>query len=209
MTITQLKKSLNTVNALRINRMRVATIVLDKPTLINPLIQIVFHVEEKVSVKAVWVLEFVVKSDFKLIIPYIELISQQSDKLHFDGAIRSMAKIIQIIVKEKTLEPFLTANIKSHFIEIVFDWLITNQKVAVKAYSMAILFKLGAQQQWVHQELKTYILQHMEEGSPAFKARGRITLNEISKFHKKTDEITHRFLLYFVIKLFFTHFICH
>jgi len=84
MTEAQLINELNKVNALRENRMRVSNLVLQDTLLLKPLVTIVFKIDEKVSVKAAWVFEFVIKTDFDLVLPYIETLSQKSSKVYFD-----------------------------------------------------------------------------------------------------------------------------
>jgi len=186
MTEAQLINELNKVNALRENRMRVSNLVLQDTLLLKPLVTIVFKIDKKVSIKAAWVFEFVIKTDFDLVLPYIETLSQKLSKVHFGGAVRSLAKILQIVVLNNEKTHVLSPLQKERFIEIAFDWMISRHKVAVKAYAMQILFFLGKDEDWVHQELKTIILKEIDSGSPAYKARGRMTLEQLAKWNKKS-----------------------
>ena len=72
---------------------------------------------------------------------------------------------------------------KEAIIEVCFDWLITNQKVACQAYSMDALYLLGTEIKWVHPELKIILEQNIHNQSAAYCARGRITLEKIRKFN--------------------------
>ncbi len=186
MTETQLIQELEKVTALRENRKRVSNMVLQDMSLLEPLVSIVFRVEEKVSVKAAWVFEFVVKTDFNLVLPYVELLSHKLAKVHFGDAVRSLAKILQIICIENDKHQFLTPKQRERFIEITFDWMISKHKVAIKVYAMQTLLYLGRYENWVHQELKTLILKEIDSGSPAYKARGRMTLEQLVKWNKKS-----------------------
>ena len=42
-------------------------------------------------------------------------------------------------------------------IETGFDWLITPQKIAVRAYTMTFLYLFGLEKNWIHPELKHLI----------------------------------------------------
>ncbi len=65
-------------------------------------------------------------------------------------------------------------------IEAGFDWLISNQKVAVKAYTMEMLYLFGKNQDWVHNELKLIIQQNIPKESSAYLARGKKILSWIN-----------------------------
>ena len=62
-----------------------------------------------------------------------------------------------------------------------FDWMISDQKVAVKAYSMETLYIFGKENPWVHKELQLILEQEISNGSPAYKARGKKILNWLNK----------------------------
>ena len=66
-------------------------------------------------------------------------------------------------------------------IEVGFDWLIGNQKVAVKVYAMEMLFLLGKNIDWVRQELQLIIELNITKESAAYKARGKKILSLINK----------------------------
>ena len=66
------------------------------------------------------------------------------------------------------------------FIETSFDWLISDTKVAAKAYAMEILFELGKHYDWIHPELKQIISQDYSKHSAGYKARARMILKEIN-----------------------------
>ena len=60
--------------------------------------------------------------------------------------------------------------------------MITDQKVAVKAYTMTTLFYLGTEVDWVHPELERLMQEGYADGSAAFKARCRHIKEAIRKF---------------------------
>lgn len=67
-------------------------------------------------------------------------------------------------------------------LEAGYDRMITDQKVAVNAYTMTTLNHLGTEFKWVHPELRLIIAENYSEGSPAFKARSRNVSKMIDTF---------------------------
>jgi len=63
--------------------------------------------------------------------------------------------------------------------EVNFDWLITNDKVATKAYAMESLHLLGKAFKWVHPELKVILNRGIPDHTMAYTARARHILNKI------------------------------
>ena len=66
-----------------------------------------------------------------------------------------------------------------------FDWLITPQKIAVRAYTMNFLYLFGLEKSWIHPELKHLISSKIIQESKGTKARGKQILLLIEK-HQKT-----------------------
>ena len=54
-------------------------------------------------------------------------------------------------------------------IETCFDWMISDEKVAIHAYSMQILFNLGKENNWIHTELKQILVDNL-----AFRSKGYV-----------------------------------
>ena len=181
MTKKQLLNELDNVSGLRENRMRVANLVLQNTTCLPKLLDISFDMANKMSVKAIWILEFIAKTNITLIFPFVDFLSKNMQLITKDSAVRSLAKILQLLVEENKNSEFLTVKQKDRFIEIAFDWMISTHKVAIKAYSMRSLFYLGKNSDWVHDELSTIIKENMHNESAAYKSRGRITLEQINK----------------------------
>ncbi|GGK59592.1 MULTISPECIES: adenylosuccinate lyase [Flavobacteriaceae] len=182
-----IKQLINIENAKRINRERVAYLVLENTELVPHLIEIMFTEDPKVSIKAAWVLEIVCEKKLNLIAPQLDYFADNIGFLTHDSAVRPASKIcnfIAIAFTSKTdilFKNFLTKNHVDKFIETCFDWMLSDHKVATKAYSMNALFLLGKNYDWVHQELKLILQQNIVKESAAYKARGKITLDLINK----------------------------
>ena len=178
----------NMANPKRENRQRVANIVLENQELFKELVAITFDVENKVSIKAAWILEWIC-THYRLewILPHLEEFSAKISTLKFDSAIRPCAKICEhlaIAYYDKTdneVQKTLTKNQITTIIETGFDWLITPQKIAVRAYTMTFLYLFGTENDWIHPELKHLIETKIIHESKGCKARGKHILDLIKK----------------------------
>ena len=182
----------NMENPRRENRERVANIVLENEKLSKDLISITFDVDNKVSIKAAWILEWIcTHHELDLIIPHLEEFSNKIATVKFDSAIRPCAKICEHLATayysktENNIQKNLTNLQIDTIIETGFDWLITSQKIAVRAYTMTTLYLFGLEKDWIHPELKHLIETKIIHESKGTKARGKHIINLIEK-HKKS-----------------------
>ncbi|WP_299528830.1 adenylosuccinate lyase [uncultured Lutibacter sp.] len=177
----------NIENAKRVNRMRVTSLVLKNEELFPFLIAIVFELNDKTAIKAAWVLELVCELKLNLLLPHLSYFTKNIKHLKHDSAVRPASKICMFLAQTYAsknnilLKKIITKFHIDSIIEISFDWLISDRKVATKAYAMQTLYLLGKNYDWVHEELKLIIKQNMANESPAYKARGRMTLDLINK----------------------------
>jgi hypothetical protein len=192
MSILKITEELqNLGNAARENRQRVANIVLANPKLFEPLVQVTFQVNQPISVKAAWVLEWIcTHHNLNLLIPQLPFFTQNIQYLTLDSAIRPCAKICEHIANayysksDNEIKNHLTEEHIQAILETGFDWLITPQKIAVRAYTMNTLYLFGLEQDWVHPELKHLIESKIIHESKGTKARGKHILNLIEKHQK-------------------------
>ncbi len=177
----------NIENAKRVNRLRVSNLVIQNPELFKYLIELVFDINNKLSIKAAWVLEFVCAEKLDWLAPHLNYFTENISKVKLDSAVRPVSKICEFSAKSYTSKSssIIKSEINSKHIEKIieagFDWLIGNQKVAVKVYSMELLFLYGKNEDWVHQELQLIIQQHITKESAAYKAKGKKILSWINK----------------------------
>ena len=110
-------------------------------------------------------------------------------KVHLDSAVRPIAKIYEYLIEAyyhknpNHTKDYLKPIHKERIIELSFDYMITDQKVATKAYSMNSLYLLGKEYPWIHPELMQILEQGFASGSAAYKARSRHLLKKL-KAHK-------------------------
>ncbi|MGB5436264.1 MAG: adenylosuccinate lyase, partial [Maribacter sp.] len=185
MTQDELTQSLDYVNATRKKRMQMANLVLDSPEIVSPLFKIAFKGQDPISYKACWILEYVAKQNLDLLLPYIDLFTQNIRNLNLDSSVRPMAKICEFLTKayfSKKMNKVKTTLTHGH-LELMsiacFDWLIGDYKVAAKAYAMTSLLLLGHKFDWIHPELKLVLEQNYASGSAAYKARSRMILEKL------------------------------
>ncbi|PHR72222.1 MAG: adenylosuccinate lyase [Lutibacter sp.] len=173
------------ISSYRDVRERYAKHILSNKDLFLPLLKIAFEVNNKTSIRACWVLEFVLREKLEWIFPHLNYFVENISKIHFDSSTRPIAKICEFLAKDYTskketkIKKHLTKKHIDTIIETGFDWLISDQKVAVKVYTMESLFLFGKEKNWVHDELKLIIQQEIMNGSPAYKARGKRILKRL------------------------------
>ena len=185
MTTEELYEALNYVDASREKRMKMAGLILTQPQLFSPLLDIVFTVDDPISSKACWVLEFTAKEKLSHHFDHLDRFTSQLGQLHLDSSVRPIAKICELLItsyfSKKEAHKALTFKHLERIATVCFDWLIGNYKVATKAYSMTSLLLLGQKFDWIHPELKLVLEQNYASGSAGYKARARKTLEKINK----------------------------
>jgi len=170
-------------SALRVNRLRVASVFFQQPELFFDLLNVSFQTDYKLHYKAMWTIEMILEKDLDSILPHLNFFIQNINKLKHESAVRPTAKICKWIaeayVKKNRLEfqQLLENQSITQIIETGFDWMISDTKVATKAYTMDTLFYFGSlpneDLDWVHSELKNIIMQNSNQESSAYKAHAR------------------------------------
>ncbi len=174
------------LKAYRKDREVLANYILENPHCFGPLLDTCLQIDVAISYKAAWVLEMVCLENLDILFPHLERFLENLPKVYKPQAVRPMAKICEELTlsyyskQESSIQFVLSIKQREQLTEICFDWLITDQKVAVKAYAMQCLFLLGKEFQWIHPELKIILDKDYHEEQPAFKARARHILKKLS-----------------------------
>ncbi len=180
-----LEEILDTVNHSRERRNSFANLILDNPEVLPDLLTICARVDDEISCRASWGLEFLCKNNLEAILPFLDQLIPLVPNVYQHPAVRPMAKIFEYLItsyyqkKSPKVREYLTPQHRQTITEICFDWLITDQKVAAKAYSMTSLYLLGTEFDWVHPELKITLENNYSSGSAAYKARSRMILKKL------------------------------
>lgn len=185
MTYIELYNSLDYVNHSRLKRMEMSNLVLNNPTNIKTILEIAFKVDDPISCKACWVLEFTLKEHLHLLFPYLDRFIENIGSVYLDSSVRPIAKICEILMKSyfQSKDIYTCKALTNQHLEGItsacFDWLIGDHKVAAQAYSMTSLLLLGRKFYWIHPELRVILEQNYQNGSAAYKARARMTLAKL------------------------------
>lgn len=174
--------------ALRCNRERAATHILNDSNGIQEILPLVFDTQYKNHHKAAWVIEIIFEQDLSLIYPHLTYFTSHLHHVKNESAVRSLAKIGRWIAldykKKANQHPIQIAEILQ-LVEVGFDWMIGPYPVAPKAYTMDTLFIFGNVQnpklEWVLESLKDVILQQIQQGSPGFQNHGNKILEQLKR----------------------------
>lgn len=138
------------------------------------------------SAFALRILELACKKDLAIIYPYATPFCDLLDKLTAEGAVRSAAKILELLTiryfkdKDPAVRHSFTEVHLDQMVEAGFKWMINPDKpTAIKAYTMQTLYLLGTKYDWVHQELALVIAQQMPNSTIGYKNRGAKVVHAI------------------------------
>lgn len=178
---------LNYVNHSRENRMKYAQLLMSNPKLVPLALEILFKVDDPISCRSAWILEFMCTENIDAILPHLDTFTQNMQKVHLDPAVRPVAKICEHLIKsyfdkhENKVKKLLTKKHRELITELCFDYMINDEKIAPKAYSMNSLYLLGSEFDWIHPELASILERDFQMQSSGFKARARHILKKIKK----------------------------
>ena len=162
--------------------------IIKHPNLFPLLVNETFSTDDKLSVKSALVLEWICNNySLEFFLPHLDDFINNLHTLNFDGSKRSCLKICEQIAityhfnKNHPIQKIITELHIKKIVEISFEWFITPQTIAVKAYSMTTLYHLGFYENWVHSELEKTIAAAINNESKAYKARGKKILKLLRK----------------------------
>ncbi len=180
-----LKVALQTLKAYKADRQKLADKVINQKNLFKELLRYSFSDDSQVNYRACWILEYVCIAKLQWIYQHLDLFIEQLPRLENESSKRSCAKVCELLCREYYLkqdeqvrEAFTTVHLEK-LTTICFDWLISETKVATKAYAMECLQLLGADFNWIHPELTAILHKGIPEHSMAYTARARHILNKI------------------------------
>lgn len=174
---TEFYKQIEKSTAHRKSREDNRDFVYESPNYLNELTQIAFNLKDKNHHKAWWILELIFEEKLHLITPYLDSFCDIIPKLKEDPAKRPASKICLFLSDTKKYT--LTENQEIKIIETCLDWLIRDEKVAAKAYSIRTLFNFGKKYDWIHPELLQIVQQDFANHSAAYKAVAKEILRKL------------------------------
>lgn len=185
MTTETLYKELNFVNHSREKRLLYAEMLISNESLVPKTLEILFRVNDPISARAAWILEFMCGEKLEALLPYLDTFTLNMHKVHLDSAVRPVAKICEYLAKayyskeKNEVQKKLSQKYIERIVETCFDYMINDEKIAPKAYSMNTLFLFGKDIEWIHPELALILERDYQMQSSGFKARARHILKKI------------------------------
>jgi hypothetical protein len=184
-TKEQFLEALCQVDASKKSRQQFADQIFKHPENLTQLLAIAFSVDQNEHIRAAWVLEIVCDKALNLLIPHLDVFTKKIRQLTEHSAKRPMAKICEMVARDYYSNPLsafcntLTHTHKKAITEVCFDWLINEEKTAVKAFAMNTLFLIGMEFTWIHTELQFVLEKHYSNESPGYKARARHIIKKL------------------------------
>lgn len=148
------------------------------------LMDIFFNGSFRMNQRASWPMNIVADRHPEMLKPYLkELIDNLDNDVH-DAVRRNSIRVLQFID--------IPGELLGKTADKCFKFLASNdQPVAVKVFSMTVLYNICLREPGLANELKLLIEDQLETSSAAFKSRGRKILAKLEALEEKEqDEIT-------------------
>jgi 8-oxo-dGTP diphosphatase len=154
----------------------VATSAIDNPVIFRKLLEYSYSDDKKLAFHASWVLTKVCDKYPEIIFPFLPEIIKDLGKIDNESSLRSLLRIISMS-DLKEISSVYHGVLADH----CFDSLKSGfSAIAVKAYSMEILYKLALIYPELANELSASINMLQDDGSAGIIARGRIILKRLA-----------------------------
>lgn len=148
--------------------------VIDNPTLIEPLLEISYTETGPLSQRASRIVSIYCCRFPEMLKPHVSKIIDHLSKLKSEGPLRNFLKIFSEVPLN------LNNKSKSILLNLCFDYLSGNCSIAVKAYSMDILYRMSIEIPEIKNELYHLIESQMPDFSTGLKSRGKKILKKLA-----------------------------
>ena len=173
------------VNSSLKKRREAAAWIVNKPHYVRETLLWCFVPESELLAKASWVLEIICETKEDVFYKYMHLFFEQLPNIKDDSALRSCAKICQMLCHRDDMLEFtyfgniLNKNERKIITACCFDWLLTDRKAACQASAMTCLYHLGSKKAWIYPELKSILIVNIPHKSAGYVARAKKILKKI------------------------------
>lgn len=150
-----------------------ASMVFEKPSLLKLFIKLSWSDEEPWSQRASRIVAICCCTFPELILPYTTQIIKRLSAQKSEGSRRNFLKIFT------EADVMLKSREKSILLNSCFDFLNGDYSIAVKVYSMDILFKMSQELPDIRKELYAVIMDQMEDGSVGFRSHALKILKKL------------------------------
>jgi hypothetical protein len=155
----------------------IATSATENPALFLRLLEYSLSSDNKLAFRASWTLTKVCDKFPEIIHPYLSQVVESLSKIDNESTLRCFLRII-------SLTDFTKINNRRHGLLADFCFKTLNSgfsAIAVKAYSMEILYQLSLIYTELATELSASIMMLMEDGSAGIYARGKLILKKLAE----------------------------
>lgn len=156
-----------------------ASMVYDNSALLKPLIELSYGDSGPLPQRASRVVSICCCRFPELFKPYCSDVIGNLESLHSEGARRNFL----LILAETPVK--LTKKDKSLLVNLGFDFMTGNFSIAVKVYSMEILYKLSLEMPEIGVELSNLIENNLADSSPGYQSRGKKILKKLQHINFK------------------------
>lgn len=154
-----------------------ATSAIDNPAIFMKLLEYSGSADKKLAFRASWTLTKVCDRIPELIYPYLPQIVETLGKLNNESTLRSFLRILSLSDLEK-----ISTRQHGLLTDFCFNILNSgNSAIAVKAYSMEILYNLAIIYPELANEFAASIRILMEDGSAGISARGQVIIRKLAE----------------------------
>jgi 8-oxo-dGTP diphosphatase len=155
----------------------IAASAIENSSIFNKLFEYSLSSDKNLAFRASWTLTKVCDKFPEIIYPYLGQISEILLKIDNESSLRSFLRILSLSDLER-----INARQQGLLADFCFNMLNSGfSAIAVKAYSMEILYKLTLIYHEFANELSTSIHMLMEDGSAGITARGRAILRKLAE----------------------------
>lgn len=157
----------------------VAASAIENPAIFLKLIEYSNTTDKKLAFRASWTLTKVCDKYPEIIYPYLPEIVEALPGFESESVLRSFLRIISLSEPDKI-------NSRHHGILADFCFRILNSgssAIAVKAYSMEILYRLSLIYPELANELSTVLIVLMEDATAGIISRGKMILKKLAEIH--------------------------
>ncbi|MEK9614326.1 MAG: hypothetical protein VW080_10445 [Flavobacteriaceae bacterium] len=129
-----------TLTATKQNRLNALDKVLSHPETIPDLMQLAFDSKaDRENIYAAWVWELYILDDLNRLTPHIVQLLESLGKITHSSMRRSHSKILWYYSKNKFFRKTLSKSQKQKMIQLLLDWIITENKTAPLSFSIKTL----------------------------------------------------------------------
>ncbi|RXG15632.1 hypothetical protein DSM03_102135 [Leeuwenhoekiella aestuarii] len=150
-----------------------------EPELINYSLKFIQQGSEELATKAAYGLDIALRSDIKLLKPYLDPFLNALQKNQIETVSRIFSKICELLTSKFLKSEKLSKAEREQILSKCFDWLIGNEKIAVKVFAMQSIYNLSETESWIPGELKAQLELQFDASSAAFQSRAKSILKKL------------------------------